>query len=574
MGNVNLDLKFIGEIRGNFIVPAYQRGYRWSKEVKILLDDIDLLESGTNYCLQPIVVKRIDEKTYELIDGQQRLTSIFLIYKYIEQLKEADPLDFTIDYKIRNNSKSFLDKINKIQFSVDSNNDVIINIPTDDIDCYFFIEAYKIIISWFKKESKERTKASELDIKFNKFVKVIWYETDDKESGESLFTRLNIGRIPLTNAELVKALFFSKDVIDEKKQLEIATVWDIIEKELHNDSFWYFLTNDNKSEYPTRIELILNLIAKKNKNEKDEYFTFFHFNGMMKKKNKSEIWKEIVSYFYRLKEWYEDSNMYHKIGYIIATQTKELMELIDKSENLKKSDFKNTLDEYIANSIKPKKSWHKLDYRNDSDYDFINSLLLLFNIETLRQKNDETIRFPFIKHKDGSLWTLEHIHAQNSKGMDTEIHWREWLKLHRESLENLDRELHKNLIDEIKMAEDLKKLSREIFTNLFDKIIPILSKEKDTEYINRLSNLALLGQKENSTLSNWTFDVKRIKFLEMDKKGEYIPICTRHVFLKYYTSLKSTQVQFWSEDDRTDYLSEMNKTLKSYLNLINEEIKI
>ncbi len=56
---MNLDLKTIGDIKGEFYIPAYQRGYRWKEEVEMLLNDIDVFEDKF-YCLQPIVVR--DEK--------------------------------------------------------------------------------------------------------------------------------------------------------------------------------------------------------------------------------------------------------------------------------------------------------------------------------------------------------------------------------------------------------------------------------------------------------------------------------------------------------------------------------
>ena len=82
--------------------------------------------------------------------------------------------------------------------------------------------------------------------KFTDNVKVIWYEVDDSENAIKLFERLNIGKIALTSAELVKAMFLSSDnynddgkpSFDEKKQEEISLQWDNVEKELHNDSFW------------------------------------------------------------------------------------------------------------------------------------------------------------------------------------------------------------------------------------------------------------------------------------------------------------------------------------------------
>ncbi|MEI0701933.1 DUF262 domain-containing protein [Brachyspira intermedia] len=88
----------------NFVIPSYQRGYRWDEiQVNDLLNDIYEFHQNNNegfYCLQPLVLKNIsDEKisdkkildelklenkdnVYEVIDGQQRLTTIYLILKY------------------------------------------------------------------------------------------------------------------------------------------------------------------------------------------------------------------------------------------------------------------------------------------------------------------------------------------------------------------------------------------------------------------------------------------------------------------------------------------------------------
>lgn len=80
--NIILETKFVADISGSFYIPSYQRGYRWSEtEVVRLLDDI--YQNGKkNYCLQPVVVRKKEDQ-YELIDGQQRLTTLYLIYKYM-----------------------------------------------------------------------------------------------------------------------------------------------------------------------------------------------------------------------------------------------------------------------------------------------------------------------------------------------------------------------------------------------------------------------------------------------------------------------------------------------------------
>ena len=109
-----LELKNINQVLTyNFFIPGYQRGYKWTKQQVIdLLNDIDsfsikefsITDSKTRevekvstwYCLQPLVVKQLSDDDiakyelsdinpgtwYEVIDGQQRLTTIYLIIKF------------------------------------------------------------------------------------------------------------------------------------------------------------------------------------------------------------------------------------------------------------------------------------------------------------------------------------------------------------------------------------------------------------------------------------------------------------------------------------------------------------
>jgi len=563
ISNIHLEPKLVGSIEGEFYVPAYQRGYRWKEEVRMLLNDIHEIGEGKNYSLQPIVVRKIGEKRFELIDGQQRLTTLYIILKYIKEFLPKNQVKFSIDYQTRTNSRTFLEFIDF------KNTDIETNI----IDEYFFNEATKTIVKWFEKQEDESQAAIDFNTKLNKKIRVIWYEVDSTEDPVSLFTRLNIGRIPLTNAELVKALFLSRNNgIDDRKQLEIATEWDIIEKDLHNDSLWYFITNENPKSYPTRIELIFDLMADKQKGEREKFFTFFYFdNEIKKRKDKSDIWTEILRYFQRLKEWYENIDLYHKIGYLVASESNSLQSLINDSKDITKTTFQNSLDSLIANSINFLKEYSDLSYENKTDYGLIERLLLLFNVETIRQKSDETMRFPFDKHKQEN-WSLEHIHAQQSQGMNKREQWVEWLTLHKNSLLNIRSNSHVELISEIDLAINDIKLTGDRFLNLFNAVTTILSEEGSIEYTHSISNLALLGQSDNSALNNSTFDVKRNKILEMDKTSDYIPVCTRRVFLKYYTPSESNQVHFWGKADRDGYIADMDEVLRVYLALIQKEI--
>lgn len=562
--NALLEPKLVGDITGDFFIPSYQRGYRWgSEQIDMLLNDI--WENGEqNYCLQPIVVKNLGEDKFELIDGQQRLTTIYLIMKYMHGLMPAIIKNkFALQYETRDRSRQFLLDLDE-------------KLSKENIDFYHIYNAYKQIEAWFndKKTGDIGLKAMNMYRYFGEKVKVIWYEVTDNVDSTDLFTRLNIGKIPLTNAELVKALFLSKDSdnISNEKQIEIATNWDTIEKELHNDEFWAFLTNESSTKYATRIELIFNMIANKVAHEKEKFFTFYYFNDRMKGESKTEIWKEILEYYLVLKEWFEKRDIYHKVGYLI-TVGYNLRALIDETKGLTKSEFEASLDAKIINSLElSSDGLLDLNYSNKYHKPKIENLLLLFNVETTRLLKNTGEKYSFEAHKRKG-WSLEHIHAQNSVGLNKKEDQQEWLNLHKKSLKNLHllRNNNREILTLIERIDaNFENINKVNFDILFAEVFQILSESEDRSYIDSISNMALLSMEDNAALNNATFDVKRNKIIDMDKKGEYIPICTRRVFLKYYTESQDQQLHFWGDQDRTAYIKAMigeDGILNKYLQL-------
>lgn len=589
---MNLEEKKISEITGSFRIEAYQRGYRWGKdEVEYLLTDIDEIPAGQQYCLQPIVVKDLGNNVYELIDGQQRLTTLYLIMKYLSTFNDVK---YDIEYTTRDGSKELLKSIDKIDINSNSKN----------IDELFIKKSYGIISSWF---NGEKSKMMNFATKLLDHVTIIWYEVDKEEDSISIFTRLNIGKISLTNAELVKALFLSrgkKDLcgrysgnpygIEEKKQHEIALGWDSMEKDLHDEKIWTFITNEKSDNYPIRMELLFDLIEMKPKGESN-FYTFNRFYERFKKAdNKYDTWELIVRYMQQLKEWYNDFDLFHQIGFLVTTGTsiKSLLGLAMCPENpMKKSVFRLEVLKMIRERMvfKEKDNKEEIDYA-ELNYEYhsryIQYLLLLFNVETIRQKGDESIRFPFDRYKNEGTWSLEHIHAQNSESLKTNEEWREWLEIHKKSLESLETDSDKksqihdvisnidNIIGHIN-EKGYKGSIRDEFNSVAPNVINLLSDGNENSQMHTLSNMALLTVGENAALSNSTFDVKRIKIIDMDKKGDYIPICTRNAFMKYY-STSDTKLHFWSEEDREGYIKAMNDVLFSYIDKKNnnEEIKL
>ena len=113
----------------------------------------------------------------------------------------------------------------------------------------------------------------------------------------------------------------------------------------------------------------------------------------------------------------------------------------------------------------------------------------------------------------------------------------------------------------------------ETFTRCFDCVNDYYNKmalaEGGSPEVHTISNMALLSGSVNTSISNSVFEVKRQLIMEKDAGGEYIPYCTRLVFLKYYNKGKedfSVQQSFyWSEIDRKNYQANIEGVLKEVL---------
>lgn len=191
-----------------------QRGYRWDQtQVINLLDDIqEFIETKNRdsfYCLQPVVVRKNEQQYFEVIDGQQRLTTIAILLHYLSQPS------YTLQYETRPESQKLLQQLNQDTLA-----------PTN-VDHHYFKQAYDTIKAWFEPQlNKEPTLKSEFYITLGKQVKVIWYEVDASVEAYDLFMRLNIGKIELTNAELIKAALLHNrvGVWIYQTELEFSTI--------------------------------------------------------------------------------------------------------------------------------------------------------------------------------------------------------------------------------------------------------------------------------------------------------------------------------------------------------------
>ncbi|MED4455139.1 DUF262 domain-containing protein [Metabacillus fastidiosus] len=549
----DIGLKSVNELVdiGSFFIPSYQRGYRWEEsQVLNLLDDLEEFmqgnygKDGVFYCLQPLVVRKRD-KGYEVIDGQQRLTTIAIIIAYLKE--DA----YTIQYKTRPDSAAFIQNIAQQAFEESD---------TRNIDYHFFKEAYKTVKKWFEEDrDNKRTFRNKFSILLGEQVKVIWYEVDEQVEVREVFSRLNSGKIPLTNAELIKAFIILHT--SEIERPSLSTQWDMIERKLQKDRFWYFL--GKKKDYTNHIEFLFDIVADHvSSNHPDPYYTFYKLQS----ENTQDIWNRIISDFALFEEWYEDRECYHLLGYL--TQQRSITEYIKlyRSDDVRnKTHFKQVLKQLIAKEIGGI-ALRELEYGRDNQQ--IQKVLLFFNILTVHNQKNIDAYFPF-EHYIENKWSLEHIHAQSTEGLRTKEQWETWIQGTIDLLSELGE--YKELVEELSQVS-IDKLTEELFNQLFNKVLS----ETGSTFLNEsngLDNLVLLDQNTNSSLSNHFYPVKFKRLISHDKTGAYIPFATRNAFMKYYSD-KVDQFQLWSPEDGECYVNAIEQAFASFIKQAKGEVSI
>lgn len=626
-----LCIKTIADLtKMSFFIPSYQRGYRWrDTQVKQLLNDLfDFYQDNRDnpeawYCLQPLVVAQLDDNrpvttwrsenvlpcghtvssgnstqgAWTVIDGQQRVTTLFII---LSQLGQKDA--WLIEYETRDNSGEFLR--HKLTPGLDS---VSRQESASNPDFFCMQVAVDTVFEWIKsKELAVNDKRAFAECVLNN-AKFIWYET--AEEPYDVFIRLNSGKISLSNAELIKALLLRETRFQEEEgtvklqQFEVAGEWDRIEQALGNDEFWYFINPDAESPRfnATRIDFLFELVLRKgiegldsirdylSKLEENPYLGFVKLADFCKSHLSEDpetvIWAEIQFVFRSIKSWYDDRSLYHYVGFLMNRKGKNsekrseerfgtLVYLLTKSESKKvrqdsnaqqtitRSVFKTTIKNMCSKAIKGVKKFDELDYSKREDMPKLNDVLLLFNLALLDRQSSEQSRYPFHLHTQ-KKWSLEHIHAQKTRTLKAEDIDRLKNIYHAKSTMTIE-ELNEALERDAGMKIEVKTLKLEFSDTSNDtdenEIV------SGNVMLNSLSNLALLGGKENSALNDGMYLEKKTMLSEWERSLEkrFIPIGTRMAFFKHF-SPASTMPFAWTVPDGNNYSEAIKTLVEGYL---------
>jgi len=238
MSKLNVDQKTIKDLltdrSANFLIPDYQRPYAWDEvECQTLWDDIfsfafpdenkDAFNPDDEYFLGPIVTYRNDSKQSEVIDGQQRLTTILLLlrafYDRFEHMADKPSID------TRKNISQCIWKTDEfgnadmMHLKIDS------QVATDD-EKEEFLSILKTGISGTKVNSKYAKNYRFFEGNITRFIEryasflpylparilnnciLLPIEADTQDTALRIFSTLNARGLPLADADIFKAVFY------------------------------------------------------------------------------------------------------------------------------------------------------------------------------------------------------------------------------------------------------------------------------------------------------------------------------------------------------------------------------
>lgn len=604
----------------HFVIPSFQRGYRWEeKQVTDLLEDIKQFANDDNvksdsYFLQPVVVKACKYNgidAYEVLDGQQRLTTMLLLLKRLMKRLGEDEREMYQDclYDIV--------YTNRPQLNFDNPN------AADNIDSYYLSEAKRIIDDWFKEQTKNKQNLNKFTDSLlcdqKRQVKIIWYAIEEDSEdlvSINIFNRLNKGKISLTSSELIKALFIMDYDLrangDKLPAEQLSMEWNEMERKFQDDNFWYFISDDYRGTQ-TRIDVLFDFVTCRDE-EKDADYSYREFqklydfcrdqernntneqfvsdwsDDIKDIKNMQDAWKQVRRTFDRLVAWYEDNLYYHYVGYLVAIgftplQIYNHLETEKRNRKLVEHEYEWTVEDTMLSlrkkmmeRFKQENRFIKKDAIDEFEYksEYVPRVLLLFNVECCRR--GQNIRFAFDKYKKEN-WDVEHVDSQNDATLQEYEDRMRWLKNvkfilnmeHTDCSKDLAKECQE-LIDEFTERTKVNVDKYRSFYQTINKFYSAESGENDskedltTKKKDYLSNLTLLDSATNREYKDAPFAYKRYCIVKNDRLGDrFIPLCTRNLFLKYYTDSNNESSYLdtmrWNSSDREGYMKAMHEAV-------------
>ena len=544
-------------------IPEYQRGYKWSeKDVNALLNDIDNFQAEGDkfYCLQNITIKKQNDNIYEVIDGQQRLTTLSILLSY---LGETNLLN-KIQYSIREESGNFLYKLLEKKGIDYLDNDLSYKDnfykDYDSQDVFHFCLAKHTIMNFFGNHEKENFKNKLLEhvkLIVNDVSNTSGNKTDVK--GETIFKNLNSNKVALEYYDLIRAIFITR-VKEYESDVDLAEKRIKIGIDIDNMNIWW--SDENVKEYfkmfsgENNISMLYDLYWKC-RNE---------VNNSKSESNNNKEKSEVVRFHNTMADWYEDKEIYHLLGFIGKHIEKDINTIwsIWEETNTSRESFKNKLKKIIKDDlIKNIENENYLEAIGDTNknwyYQENNTIKLLVLMDIIKILNNENIKYKLpVNYFDKNEEDIEHIFSKTPNDKTTI----------KDAIYNID--LIVNLVNDNGYKEELygfveylekeKKLKNEMTTlDSIGKLEKYREVIREVPYVHSIGNLVLLVSDTNRSYGNNPYIEKRRRIIELYEKGDkYIRNHTSSIFSK--------NVNEWTIDNIKNTAKDIGKEIKEFFN--------
>ena len=586
-------------------IPEYQRGYKWTAANVIqLLEDLKNFKKSDNdqfYCIQNITItkqKHKDSWCMNVIDGQQRLTTLFILLSYLQRNmkdKIISPSANILKYSIRETSDKFL--CDSILTGIIWDNAIDTN-AAHTKDQFYIMAVADAIQDWFRKNKLEtKTVLDDLVLIVNEV------RPGDEET---VFASLNGGKVDLDGADLVRAILITRaakqkypsiisreqlhqianDDIDLNIDISVSSRGKINEFRVKlgveidemnkwwaqnkvKDYFEQLLPNKiskNKafkySQYPIDLlyyafyEAYKTKLSNSNEGESLDLRVFengIDLNGQSGDDH-LEFYTAVREFHLTMMDWYNHDEIYNLIGYLMYNfkGSKISFELLWNIwlESDSKDDFVFRLKELIKEQIAL--PFYNNDTKDDEDtlknaLDELRSSIL--NLQYDWYNNDFTLKFlPLV-----DILPIEKDVKTQTKVILSRITDPKYFRCNGEDKEHVRSQ--KRIIDE-SLPEDQKA-----------SMI-----EENKVGLNSIGNIVLLVLGVNRSYGNDPHNEKMDRIIsEFLINDWYIRPHTFNVFTSKIKSIdqngENTQDMYWSNEDIVRTVQDIEKRLVKYLNI-------
>lgn len=566
-----------------FIIPYLQRAYKWKeKQAKQMLEDFSefLKQEKTYYCMQPLAVVKTEDNKYELLDGQQRLTTLLILWRILfEDNKENTFYPYIFEYERDSSESNTL--LNRYSFITES--DEIKKGEHRNIDEYYMSKVYGAIKQYFIDNSDNQKEDFKKLLKGEgKHILFLWYEVNEEEK-HTTFAHLNSGKIELTCSELIKAILLSDDNKESSdnnglpdKSL-VAAQYAEMEEAFNDDRLWYMLQTDEPLYNGSRMDLLFNMVLNISRKtyEADPKAAFYEVYTE-KRVDLSKFWKDCRTCFVRIMDLYKNPYSYHYMGYLTYTEGNNKID--DWVKAYKESGLKGCIEQLkskVRESISGLGDFEKITY-SDTSKATLRKIFILHNIQTILihyeaiKKANLGLRFSYEQFPFELLysqrWDIEHIASQTENPLTKQKDFEDWIASVKADYPEIFAQ-RPELNNEIDLFEKDYKIEK--FKQIYNEIVG--SAEKNSpQNKDGLGNLVLLDSHTNRSYHNSLYKRKRKIILaasNIDNQNNeyqvtYIPRCTLNVFLKTYNTGMDVNLVEWTQDDYNKYLGDIKEKLE------------